>query len=64
MPGKHSANQALIQSWVSTQLREDLGELAKRDGRTVAGYVRKALEDHASAILGTRRNAANRRKKG
>lgn len=30
-------------------LREPLGRLAKQDGRTLSGYIRKVLEEHLAA---------------
>jgi hypothetical protein len=40
---KHRKAHKLVQTWVSPELRKALDALAKKEGRTLANYVRREL---------------------
>ena len=40
---KHRKTHKLVQTWVSPELRKALDALAKKEGRTLANYVRREL---------------------
>ena len=40
---KHRKTHKLVQTWVSPELRKALDGLAKKEGRTLANYVRREL---------------------
>jgi predicted DNA-binding protein len=40
---KHRKEHSLVQTWVSHELRKALDALAKKEGRTLANYVRREL---------------------
>ena len=40
---KHRKTHKLVQTWVSVELRKALDALAKKEGRTLANYVRREL---------------------
>jgi predicted DNA-binding protein len=40
---KHRKTHSLVQTWVSPELRKALDALAKKEGRTLANFVRYQL---------------------
>lgn len=40
---KHRKAHKLVQTWVSPELRKALDALAKKEGRTLANFVRREL---------------------
>ena len=40
---KHRSTRKLVQTWVSPELRKALDKLAKSEGRSLAGLVRREL---------------------
>jgi hypothetical protein len=40
---KHRKTHSLVQTWVSHEMRKALDALAKKEGRTLANYVRREL---------------------
>jgi predicted DNA-binding protein len=40
---KHRKTHRLVQIWVSPKMRKALDALAKKEGRTLANYVRREL---------------------
>lgn len=40
---KHRKTHKLVQTWVSPEMRKALDALAKKEGRTLANFVRREL---------------------
>ena len=47
---KHRKTHKLVQTWVSPELRKVLDALAKKEGRTLANYVRRELGKLAGVV--------------